>query len=71
MTLTNLQLPQADLGAVSLGMPKETSDKELEEARSAVVPLVAATAGIVDDKLLLFNEYPEEEDAPVDPPVSP
>lgn len=71
LTLTKLHPPQADLGAVALGVPKETFDKELEEAKSAVAPLVAATVGIVDDRLLLINEYPEEEDAPMDPLVSP
>jgi hypothetical protein len=44
-------------------VPKETSDKELEEAESAVAPLVAIAAGIVDDKLLLNDKYPEEDDA--------
>ena len=43
---------------MALGVPNKTSDKELEEAESAVVPLVATAAGIVDDKLLLINEYP-------------
>jgi hypothetical protein len=52
-------------------VPKETSDKELEEAKSAVAPLVAIPAGIVDDKLLLNDKYPEEDDALADPPVSP
>ena len=56
---------------MALGVHKETSDKELKEAKSSVAPLVAATVGIVDDRLLLINEYLEEEDALMDPPVSP
>ena len=70
LTLTKLQLPQVDLGEVALGMPKETSNKELEEAESAVAPLVAATASIIDDRLLLIDEYPKEEDVPAGPPAS-
>jgi hypothetical protein len=33
--------------------------------------LVAVGAGIIDDRLMLMDEYLEEEDVPVDPPVSP
>jgi hypothetical protein len=54
---------------MALGMPKE--NKELEEAEGAVVHLVVAAASIIDDRLLLIDKYPEEDDAPADPPVSP
>ena len=52
-----------------MGMPKETSNKELEEAKSTVAPLVTTAAGIVDDRLLLIDEY-LEEDALMDPLLS-
>ena len=55
---------------VALGVPKETSDKELEEAEGMVAPLVAAAARIIDDRLLMIDEYPEEDDAPASLPVS-
>jgi len=64
LTLAKLQLPLVDLGAVDLGVPKETSNKLLEEAKSTVVPLVAVVAGIINDRLLLIDEYLEEDDAP-------
>lgn len=52
-------------------MPKETFDKELKEAEGMVVPLVAGAAGIIDNRLLLVNEYPKEDDMPMGYPVSP
>lgn len=52
-------------------MPKETSDKELEEVENMVVPLVVAMAGIIDNKLLLIDEYQKVDDALTGPPVSP
>ena len=64
LTLAKLQLPLVDLGAMDLGVPKETSNKLLEEAKSTVVPLVAVVAGIINDRLLLIDEYLEEDDAP-------
>lgn len=51
-------------------MPKETSDKLLEEAKSMVVPLVAAMVGIINDRLLLIDEYLEEDDVPSNALVS-
>lgn len=59
------------MGTVALGIPKETSDKDLEEAEDTVMPLVDATTNIVDDGLLLVDEYPEETAALADPPASP
>lgn len=56
---------------MALGVPKETYDKELEEAEITVAPLVTTAVGIVDDRLLLIDKYPEEEDAPASPSVSP
>ena len=55
---------------MALGVPKETSNKELEEVEGAVAPLVAATAGIVKDRLLLIGEYPKEENVPAGPSAS-
>lgn len=66
-----LQLLEVDLGVVALGVPKETSDKALEEAEDTVAPLVSTMAGIVDDRLLLTDEYLDEDDAPVGPLASP
>ncbi|CAD6333979.1 unnamed protein product [Miscanthus lutarioriparius] len=56
---------------MALGVPKETSDKALEEAEDAVAPLVAAAVGIINDRLLLTDEYPDEDDVAVGPPASP
>jgi hypothetical protein len=42
----------------------------MEEAEDTVAPLVIVVAGIVDDRLLLTDEYLEEDDAPVNPPTS-
>lgn len=56
---------------MALGVPKETSDKALEEAEDVVAPLVAAIAGIINDRLLLTDEYSDEDDAPIGPPTSP
>jgi hypothetical protein len=69
--LVRLQLPQVDLGVVALSVPKETLDKGLEEAKDTVAPLVAIAMSIVDDRMLLFDEYPDEGDAPVGPQASP
>lgn len=69
--MVRLQLLEVDLGVVALGVPKETSDKVLEEAEDVVAPLVVATAGIVDDRLLLTNEYPDKDNATIGPPTSP
>lgn len=56
---------------MALGVPKDTSNKALERAVDAVAPLVAAVTSIVDDALLLVNEYPDEVDGPAAPPASP
>jgi hypothetical protein len=69
--LVRLQLPQVDLGDVALSVPKETSDKGLEEAKDTVASLVATGMSIVDDRMLLFDEYPDEGDVPVGPQASP
>jgi queuine/archaeosine tRNA-ribosyltransferase len=50
-----------------MGVPKETSNKQMEEAKDVVAPLVAAAANIVNDRMLLMDEYLDEDDAPVDP----
>ena len=71
LTLAKFKLLEVDLSIVALGMPKETSDKELEEAEGMVAPLVAAAAGIGDDMLLLVDEYLEEDDALIGSPASP
>ncbi|CAD6270043.1 unnamed protein product [Miscanthus lutarioriparius] len=55
---------------MATSVPKETSDKQMEEAEDAVAPLVAAAAGIIDNRLLLTNEYLEEDDFPTGPPMS-
>jgi queuine/archaeosine tRNA-ribosyltransferase len=39
----------------------------MEEAKDVVAPLVAAAANIVNDRMLLMDEYLDEDDAPVDP----
>lgn len=51
--------------------PKETSDKALEEVEDVVAPMVAATVGIIDDRLLLTDEYLDKDDAPIGPLASP
>ena len=38
----------------------------MEEAKDTVAPLVAMVAGIIDYRLLLMDEYPEEDNAPID-----
>jgi hypothetical protein len=43
----------------------------MEEVEDMVAFLVSTGAGIIDDRLLLMDEYLEEKDVPVDPPVSP
>jgi hypothetical protein len=52
-------------------IPKETSNKQMKEVKDVVASLVAVGAGIIDDRLMLMDEYLEEEDVPVDPSVSP
>lgn len=69
--MMKIWLPKVDLGPVAMGVPKETSEKQMVEAKEAIAPLVATAASIIDDRLLLTNEYPEEDCAPVDPSVSP
>ena len=56
---------------VALGIPKDTSDRALEEAKDVVVPLVTLAMNIIDDGSLLDDEYSDEEGAPADPPASP
>lgn len=56
---------------MALGVPKETFDKELEQVEGAMAPLVATTTGIINDRLILIDEYLEEEGAPAGPLVSP
>jgi hypothetical protein len=44
----------------------------MKEVEDAVASLVAVGTGIIDDRLMLMDEYlEEEEDVPVDPSVSP
>lgn len=69
--MARLQLPQVDLGAVALGVPKDTFDEALEEAEGAVAQLVTTITNIVDDESLMSDEYPDEEEAPADPPAYP
>ena len=71
LTLAKLLLLEVDLITVALGMPKNTSNKEKKEAKGVVAPLVDVAAGIIDDRLLLVDEYPEGDDAPVGSPMSP
>lgn len=71
LTLVRLQLPQVDLGAMVLGIPKDTSDDALEEAEGIVSLLIPAIANIMDDESLLSDEYPDVEEAPSDPLASP
>jgi hypothetical protein len=59
------------LGAVALGVPKDTFNNALEEAENMVAPLVPTTANIVDDGSLLIDEYPNKEEASADPLASP
>lgn len=65
LTMIKLWYPEVDLGPMARGMPKKISEKQLEEAKEAIAPLVDAAVGVVDDKLLLRDEYPEEDGAPV------
>ena len=57
--------------AVALGVPNDTSEKFLERVEDAVAPLVATTANIIDDALLLVDNFPDEVEGPTDPPPSP
>ena len=57
--------------AIALGIPEDTSDIALEEAKDAVAPLVTTAANIIGDGLLLDDKYPDEEGAPADSPASP
>lgn len=71
LTLAKLQLPRVNLGAVALGIPKDTSDKALETAEDTVAPLVAAAMNIIDDASLLVDDFPDEVEGPAAPPSSP
>lgn len=71
LTQTRLQLPHVDLGAVVLGVLEDTSDSALEDAKDTVAPLVPAAVNVVDDGLLLDDEYPDEEEASTTPLASP
>ena len=68
--MMKLWLPMVDLGPMASGIPKEILDKQMEEAKDTVAPLVTVATSIVEDRLLLTDEYPEE-DVAVDPLVSP
>lgn len=56
---------------MALGVPEDTSDKALERAEDAVAPLVAAATNIMDDALLLVDDFPDEVEGPTAPPASP
>ena len=45
---------------MALGVPKESFDKDLEEVEDAMAPLVDSAMNIIDDGLLLADEYLEE-----------
>lgn len=47
LTLAKLQLPRANLGAVALGIPEDTSDKALEIVEDTIAPLVVAAMNII------------------------
>lgn len=66
-----LWFPKVDLGLMAMGVPKETFDKQMEESEDTVAPLAATMARIIDDRLLLTNEYPEEDDTPISPLAPP
>jgi hypothetical protein len=65
LTLMKRWLPEVKLGPMASSVPKETSDKQMEEAKDMVASLVAVVTSIIDDRLLLMDEYLEEDDVPV------
>jgi hypothetical protein len=56
---------------VALGIPEGTSNKALERAKDIMAPLVFAIVNIIDDALLLVDDYSEEVDGPAAPLASP
>jgi hypothetical protein len=52
-------------------MPEGISDEKLEEAEDAVAPLAVAAVGVVDDRVLLVDNLPDEGMAPIGMVVSP
>jgi hypothetical protein len=56
---------------VALGIPEDTSNKALERAEDVMAPLVATATNIVNDAMLLANDYLKEVDGPAAQPASP
>lgn len=71
LMLMGLWHPDVDLSLIMKGMPEKTSEKKLEETKEAVAPFVDTTAGVVDDRQLLADEYPNDDGAPAGPQVPP
>lgn len=54
-----------------LGVLENTYPKALEDTKATVSPLVEAVVNIVNDELLLGNDYLDEVEEYADPPASP